>query len=104
MDGVRVNYCDMDILRQHGILLEPAKESGANVKKRGEREPRSMLGLRLTSNPPRVGRLCCVFAFIEHLQDNIPDTAIQLEGMTAFRVDRDAATSGKSRGGAVHLY
>lgn len=35
------------------------------------------------------------------LCDNIPDAAIQLEGMTLFRVHREAATSVKIRGGGL---
>ena len=46
-----------------------------------------------------------MFTFTESwLQYNIRDAAIQLEGMMAFRADRDAATSGKSRGGGLCLY
>lgn len=50
-------------------------------------------------------RDCCVLALTETwLHDNIPDAAIQLEGMSSFRADRVAASSGKSRGGGLCIY
>ncbi|KAK3537916.1 hypothetical protein QTP70_024569, partial [Hemibagrus guttatus] len=36
--------------------------------------------------------------------DRVPDTTIQLDGLTAFRADRNAALSGKTRGGGLCVY
>ncbi len=50
-------------------------------------------------------RDCCVFVFTETwLNDNIPDSAIQLHGLTCCRADRDSSLSGKTRGGGLCVY
>ncbi|KAL0149199.1 hypothetical protein M9458_055433 [Cirrhinus mrigala] len=50
-------------------------------------------------------RDCCVFIFIETwLQENIANSAIQLDGLTSFRADRDTSLSGKTRGGGLCVY
>lgn len=36
--------------------------------------------------------------------NNIPDEAVQLDGTTLFRADRDAVSSGKKRGGGLCIY
>ena len=133
-----MNSCDLDTLRQHGILSKPAnhrRRKWKRCERKQKRGKRAGIHARLKANPsrPAVPSLllsnvrsldnkldelhllkethrewkdCRVFAFTETwLQDNIPDAAVQLEGMTAFWVDKHAATSGKSRGGGpVHLY
>ncbi|KAI5099333.1 proline-rich protein 12 isoform X1 [Silurus meridionalis] len=38
------------------------------------------------------------------LSDRVPDAAIQLDGLTVFRADRNAALCGKTRGGGVCVY
>ncbi len=46
-----------------------------------------------------------MFVFTETwLNDNIPDSAIQLNRLTCYRADRDTALSGKSRGGGLCVY
>uniref|UniRef100_A0A3B1IXV6 Reverse transcriptase domain-containing protein n=1 Tax=Astyanax mexicanus TaxID=7994 RepID=A0A3B1IXV6_ASTMX len=61
--------------------------------------------IRLQRTTQREFRDCCVLVFVESwLNDNIPDSAIQLAGLTAFRADRSAALSGKTRGGSVCVY
>lgn len=53
----------------------------------------------------RVCRDCCLFIFTESwLHENIPDEAVQLKGTSLFRADRDAVSSGKSRGGGLCIY
>jgi len=43
---------------------------------------------------------CCILIFMETwLPDNLPDTAIQQQGLTSFRGDRNPATSGQTHGG-----
>ncbi|KAI2643798.1 hypothetical protein H4Q32_029977 [Labeo rohita] len=50
-------------------------------------------------------RDCCVFVFTETwLNDNIPDSAVQMHGLTCYRADRDTALSGKTRGGGLCVY
>lgn len=50
-------------------------------------------------------RDCCVFALMKTwLQDNIPDAPIQLERMTLFQVDTEAAISDKSWGSSLWFY
>nr|XP_055074620.1 uncharacterized protein LOC129454148 [Misgurnus anguillicaudatus] len=50
-------------------------------------------------------RNCSVFIFTETwLHNNIPDTAIWLQGRTLFRADRNTETSGKTRGGGLCVY
>ncbi len=46
-----------------------------------------------------------MFVFTETWQkDNIPDSAIQLNRLTCYRVDRDSSLSGKTRGGGLCVY
>ncbi|KAL0190009.1 hypothetical protein M9458_017108 [Cirrhinus mrigala] len=48
---------------------------------------------------------CCVFIFTETwLQENIADSAIQLDGLTSFRADRDTSLSDKTRRGGLCVY
>lgn len=50
-------------------------------------------------------RDCCVFVFTETwLTDKIPDSGIELEGLTLHRADRVMSTSGKLRGGGLAIY
>ena len=50
-------------------------------------------------------RDCCVFIFTETwLTDKIPDSGIELAGLTLHRADRVTSTSGKLRGGGVAIY
>ncbi|XP_059825173.1 uncharacterized protein LOC132393795 [Hypanus sabinus] len=74
----------MDSLRRYGPLstTKPVASRGRRKRKRCERRQR------------RESRL----------HDNIPDAAKQLEGMTSFCADREAASSGKSRGGGLCVY
>ncbi len=46
-----------------------------------------------------------MFVFTETwLNDNIPDSAIQLNRLTCYRADRETTLSGKSHGGGLCLY
>lgn len=50
-------------------------------------------------------RDCCVFVFTETwLTEKIPDSGIELAGLTLHRADRVALTSGKLRGGGLVIY
>ncbi len=55
--------------------------------------------IQLSRSTQHEARDCCVFVFTETwLNDNIPDSAIQLNRLTCYRADRDTTLSGKSRG------
>ncbi|KAI2645831.1 Phenoloxidase subunit 1 [Labeo rohita] len=50
-------------------------------------------------------RDCFVFVFTETwLNNNIPDSAIRIHGLSCYRVDRDTALSGKTHGGGLCSY
>lgn len=57
--------------------------------------------LRLRRTTWREIRDCCAFVFTETwLNDNTPDSAVQLDGLCLHRADRNTL-SGKSRGGGL---
>ncbi len=59
--------------------------------------------IQLSRSTQHEARDCCVFVFTETwLNDNIPDSAIQLNRLTCCRSDRD--TTGNSRGGGLCVY
>ncbi len=61
--------------------------------------------IKLSRSTQHETRDCCVFVFTETwLNDNIPDSAIQLHGLTCCRADRDSSLSGKTRGGGLCVY
>ncbi len=61
--------------------------------------------IQLSRSTQHETRDCCVFVFTETwLNDNIPDSAIQLHGLTCCRADRDSSLSGKTRGGGLCMY
>ncbi len=61
--------------------------------------------IQLSRSTQHETRDCCVFVFTETwLNDNIPDSAIQLHGLTCCRADRDSSLSGKTRGGGLCVY
>ncbi len=61
--------------------------------------------IQLSRSTQHEARDCCVFVFTETwLNDNIPDSAIQLNRLTCCRSDRDTTLSGKSRGGGLCVY
>ncbi len=61
--------------------------------------------IQLSRSTQHEARDCCVFVFTETwLNDNIPDSAIQLHGLNCYRVDRDSSLSGKTRGGGLCVY
>ncbi len=61
--------------------------------------------IQLSRSTQHEARDCCVFVFTETwLNNNIPDSAIQLNRLTCYRADRDTTLSGKSRGGGLCLY
>ncbi len=61
--------------------------------------------IQLSRSTQHEARDCCVFVFTETwLNDNIPDSAIQLHGLTCYRADRDSSLSGKTRGGGLCVY
>ncbi len=56
--------------------------------------------IQLSRSTQHEARDCCVFVFTETwLNNNIPDSAIQLHGLNCYRADRDSSLSGKTRGG-----
>ncbi len=58
--------------------------------------------IQLSRSTQHETRDCCVFVFTETwLNDNIPDSAIQLHGRSCCRADRDSSLSDKTRGGGV---
>ncbi len=57
--------------------------------------------IQLSRSTQHETRDCCVFVFTETwLNDNIPDSAIQLHGLSCCRADRDSSLSGKLAGAA----
>ncbi len=61
--------------------------------------------IQLSRSTQHEARDCCVFVFTETwLNENIPDSAIQLNRLTCYRSDRDTTLSGKSRGGGLCVY
>ncbi len=61
--------------------------------------------IQLSRSTQHEARDCCVFVFTETwLNDNIPDSAIQLNRLTCYQADRDTTLSGKSRGGGLCVY
>ncbi len=61
--------------------------------------------IQISRSTQHEARDCCVFVFTETwLNDNIPDSAIQLNRLTCHRSDRDTTLSGKSRGGGLCVY
>ncbi len=61
--------------------------------------------IQLSQSTQHEARDCCVFVFSEiWLNGNIPDSAIQLHGLTYYRADRDPLLSGKTRGGGLCVY
>lgn len=61
--------------------------------------------IRLLRSANRTVSNCCVFIFTETwLNDNIPDSAVQLEQLACYRADRALIDGGKTRGGGVCVY
>ncbi len=61
--------------------------------------------IQLSRSTQHEARDCCVFIFTETwLNDNIPDSAIQLNRLTCYRADRNSSLSGKTRGGGLCVY
>ncbi|KAK2919151.1 hypothetical protein Q8A73_003522 [Channa argus] len=61
--------------------------------------------IRLQRTTRREFRDCCIFVFTETwLSDTVPEAAIQLDGLTVFHADRNAAPCSKTRGGGVCVY
>ncbi|KAK3507617.1 hypothetical protein QTP70_030788 [Hemibagrus guttatus] len=61
--------------------------------------------IRLQQTTQREYRDCCVFVFMEMwLSDRVLDATLQLDGLTVFRADRNAALCGKTLGGSVCVY
>ncbi len=61
--------------------------------------------IQLSRSTQHEARDCCVFVFTETwLNDNIPDSAIQLHGLNCYREDRDSSLSGKTRGDGLCVY
>ncbi len=60
---------------------------------------------QLSRSTQHEARGCCVFVFTETwLNDNIPDSAIQQQGLISYRVDRDSSLSDKTHGGGLCVY
>ena len=61
--------------------------------------------IRLMGSANRKVSDCCVVVFTETwLNENIPDSAIQLEQLACYRADRALAEGGKTRGGGLCVY
>ncbi|KAK0147722.1 hypothetical protein N1851_012574 [Merluccius polli] len=61
--------------------------------------------IRLLRSANRTVSNCCVLVFTETwLNDNIPDSAVQLEQLTCYRADRAHGNGCKQRGGGVCVY
>ena len=61
--------------------------------------------IRLLRSTNRTVSNCCVLVFTETwLNDNIPDSAVQLEQLACYRADRAIVKGGKSRGGGICVY
>ena len=61
--------------------------------------------LQLLRSANRTVSNCCVLVFTETwLNDNIPDSAVQLEQLTCYRADRTQLNGGKQSGGGVCVY
>ena len=61
--------------------------------------------IRLLCSTNRTVSNCCMLVFTETwLNDNIPDSAVQLEQLTCYRADRALVHGGKTRGGGVCVY
>ncbi len=61
--------------------------------------------IQLSQSTQHEARDCCVFVFTETwLNDNILDSAIQLNRLTCYRADRETTLSGKTRGGGLCVY
>ncbi len=61
--------------------------------------------IQLSQSTQHESRDCCVFVFTETwLNNNIPDSAIQLHGLNCYRADRDSSLSGKTCGGGLFVY
>ncbi len=58
--------------------------------------------IQLSRSTQHEARDCCVTE--TWLNDTIPDSAIQLHGLTCYRADRDSSLSGKTRGGGLCVY
>ena len=64
-----------------------------------------MDNIRLLRSANRNVSNCCVLLFTETwLNDNIPDSAVQLEQLTCYRADRALVNGGKTRDGGVCVY
>ena len=67
--------------------------------------PNKMDELRLLVSKDNDFQSTAVFAFVEtHLKPTVPDGAVQLEGFSPFRADRDFEAVGKSRGGGLMFF
>ncbi len=61
--------------------------------------------IRLLRSTQRTVRDCCAFVFTETwLNNSVPDSAIQLDQLTCYRVDRALVEGGKTRGGGLCVY
>ena len=90
----------------------------ARLRRRGSRPPLPGIFLgNVNSLPNKMDELrflvsrnndfhsTAVFALVEtHLSPTVPDGAVQLEGFSAFRADRDFDAVGKSRGGGLMFF
>ncbi len=85
----------------------PTKPAIPSLMLSNVRSLENMLDLiKLIQSTQHETRDCCVFVFTETwLNDNIPNSAIQLHGLTCCRGGRDSSLSGKThRGGlCVHI-
>ncbi|KAK2878201.1 hypothetical protein Q8A73_012383 [Channa argus] len=111
------NLRDLGLLRPQRQIPGPqpsvSPDAGGQVRgrrkrcsRKRKRGKRAGVRARLNANPSRPALPdCCIFVFTETwLSDRVPEAAIQLDGLTVFRADRNAALCGKTRGGGVCVY
>lgn len=77
----------------------------ANVRSIDNSLDNKMDNIRLIRSTQSEVRECCVYVFMETwINDNIPDSAIQLNRLTCYRLDRATVSGGKTRSGGVIVY
>ncbi|KAK0139822.1 hypothetical protein N1851_023264 [Merluccius polli] len=88
------------------LALDPVRPALPTIMLANVRSlDRKMDFINLWRATQRALRDCCAFIFTKTwMKDNLPDSAVELTGLTLHRADRVAATSGKLRGGGMAVY
>ncbi len=85
-------------LRQHGFRTALPSIHLANLRSLPNKTDELLLLSRTNKDFSNSAALCFMETW---LNDAIPDSALSLPGFQLFRVDRDAESTGKSRGGGT---